>query len=159
MLVITQCGICLGVSAGFFCSYGSSSLQPSSLSWRLPFIVNSAISFSVGVGAIFIPYSPRWLLLHNRREEAEEVLRKLCGDTPAGLRERRELMSAGDPAQAEKANQKSKRAALSLMFKPRYRWRTILGLVCNIGQMLTGIDFVLFYAPVRSPCPLRRNID
>jgi MFS family permease len=125
-----------------------------SISWRLPFIVNAAIAAAVGVGALFIPYSPRWLLLHNRREEAEAVLKKLCGETPAGLRERRELLSSGDQAQAEKSGEKSKRGAFMRIWQKDVRWRTTLGLIVNVGQMLAGIDFVvrLFLLRLLLPC-------
>ncbi|GAA5851060.1 hypothetical protein JCM8547_009167 [Rhodosporidiobolus lusitaniae] len=148
MLVLTQSFICLGVSCGFFTTYGTSNLQPSSISWRLPFAINASVALFIAFTAPFLPYSPRWLLMHNRRSEAEAVLAKLCGDGPVAMQERRELLAAGDAALADKGAERSKRAGFKRMWQKEYRWRTVLGTCINTFQMLSGIDFILFYAPL-----------
>ncbi|BGP13275.1 hypothetical protein JCM10213v2_001194 [Rhodosporidiobolus nylandii] len=149
MLVLTQCLICLGVSAGFFTCYASSRiLHPSSLAWRLPLAINSFVSLCVAIAANFLPYSPRWLLLHGRRQEAEAVIDQLVGVGKDAQQERRELLAAGPSAEADKGAERSLRTAFVRMWKKDTRWRTILGAIMNGVQMLSGIDFVMFYAPL-----------
>ncbi|GAA5990957.1 hypothetical protein JCM11641_007446 [Rhodosporidiobolus odoratus] len=147
MLVVTQTFICLGVTSGFFVCYASGRiLHPASLAWRLPIAVGAFVSLCVAIAAPFLPYSPRWLLLHGRRQEAEEVLDQLVGNGPEAQQERRELLASGPAAQQEKGAERSMRTAFMRMWQKDTRWRTILGALINATQMLSGIDFVLFYA-------------
>ncbi|GAA6000764.1 hypothetical protein JCM10207_004647 [Rhodosporidiobolus poonsookiae] len=148
VMTICQFLICCGVTCGFFCCYGSTRItSPPSLAWRLPFVVNGFIALCVGLAAPFLPYSPRWLLQHNRRAEAAAVMDLLVGDGEEAETEKRELLVAGDQAQADKGAERSKRAAFLRIWQKDVRWRTIMGATINVFQMLSGIDFVLFFAP------------
>ncbi|GAA5917842.1 hypothetical protein JCM6882_000838 [Rhodosporidiobolus microsporus] len=149
MMLMTQTFICIGVTAGFFVCYGSAKiLHPSSLAWRLPFAISSFVALVMSILAPFLPYSPRWLLLHNRRAEAEAVLEKLVGTGPAAEIEKRELLAVSDQQMAAKTTGGSKRAAFKQIWAPDVRWRTSLGAAVNAFQMLTGVDLILFYAPL-----------
>ncbi|GAA6030128.1 hypothetical protein JCM8097_009275 [Rhodosporidiobolus ruineniae] len=149
MMLLTQTFICLGVTSGFFVVYGAQHLlHPANVAWRIPFAISAGISLGVGIAAPFLPYSPRWLLAHNRRREAEEVIDKLVGTGEHAQQERRELLAAGPAAMADKGAERSKRAAFKRIWQKDVRWRTILGALMNSFQMLSGIDFVLFFAPL-----------
>ncbi|GAA5831306.1 hypothetical protein JCM11251_007829 [Rhodosporidiobolus azoricus] len=149
MMLMTQTFICLGVTSGFFVCYGSAKiLKPSSLAWRLPFAISAFVSLVMSILAPFLPYSPRWLLLHGRRAEAEAVLEKLVGQGEAADVEKGELLAVSDREVAAKTTGGSKRAAFKQIWAPDVRWRTSLGAAVNAWQMLSGIDFVLFYAPL-----------
>lgn len=54
---ILQLNIVLGITTGYFTTFGSRNL-PDDISWRLPFILQSGISLILCVGVFFIPYSP-----------------------------------------------------------------------------------------------------
>ncbi|GAA5824415.1 hypothetical protein JCM5353_005029 [Sporobolomyces roseus] len=139
MMLLCQLNISSAIALGFFCCYGSVKID-SSLSWRLPFAIATAISLFVTFSVPFLPFSPRWLVLVGRREEAERVLDILVGDSnPA---ERKEMLNAGPPPVG------SKRAAFLSIWAKDVRRRTFLGIFLNITQQLSGIDFVLFFAPL-----------
>lgn len=87
-----------GIATGFFVCYGTVKI-PSSLSWRLPFIIQTISALGLAVGCLFLPYSPRWLVSRGRRGEAELVLDRLVGTEDTI--ERKELLavpSTGDPS-------------------------------------------------------------
>lgn len=51
-----------------------------SWAWRAPTILQTAIPLVVMVLILFFPESPRWLIAHDRREEALAVFAKYHGD-------------------------------------------------------------------------------
>ncbi|KAI5475035.1 MFS sugar transporter [Pseudohyphozyma bogoriensis] len=116
------------IAAGYFVCYGSIKIQ-SDLSWRLPFALATLVASTVAVGAPFLPYSPRWLMSHGRKEEAEAVLDLVTG--PEDESERKELLAVPP----------SNKSGWADMFAKGVRGRTLLGTHLNVS-----IDFVLFYA-------------
>ncbi|GAA5901726.1 uncharacterized protein JCM6883_000375 [Sporobolomyces salmoneus] len=138
-MLLCQLFISSAIAIGFFSCYGSVKIA-SSLSWRLPFAISTLVSLIVVFSAPFLPHSPRWLLLIGRRDEAEQVLDALVGDS--NPQERRDLLNAGPPVVG------SRRAAFLRIWKKDVRRRTFLGIFLNVMQQLSGIDFVLFFAPL-----------
>ncbi|GAA5975420.1 hypothetical protein JCM11641_004258 [Rhodosporidiobolus odoratus] len=139
-MLLLQQAFCTGAIAfAFFFCYGTVKI-PGSISWRLPFILQAITATVVAVVAPFMPYSSRWLLSKGRREEAERVLDLLVG--PDNVEERKELMAVG-PVTAKL----SQWEAMKDIWAPGFRGRTSLGVALNVFQQLSGIDFVLFYAP------------
>ncbi|CAG9947754.1 unnamed protein product [Clonostachys rosea f. rosea IK726] len=60
---------------GFGCSYASGQFQ-----WRFPLAFQCLPALIVMFGIYFLPYSPRWLLEHDRDDEALVVIRRLHGN-------------------------------------------------------------------------------
>ncbi|GAA5886161.1 hypothetical protein JCM6882_004283 [Rhodosporidiobolus microsporus] len=141
MLLIFQVYIAGGVAAGFFVCYGTVNI-PNSVGWRFPFILQTVFATALAILAPFMPYSARWLLSKGRRDEAERMLDLLVG--PDNVEERRELMSAGSAAPVGA----SQLQALKDIWAPGVRGRTTIGIIVNMFQQLSGIDFILFYAPL-----------
>ena len=78
LLVLESISIVTGVLLSYWISYATR-LIPSEASFRLPFglqIVSAAI---IGIGIHFFPFSPRWLAMVDREEEALNALAKLRG--------------------------------------------------------------------------------
>jgi hypothetical protein len=67
----------------------------SEASWRLPFALQIIPALSLGVGMLFFPDSPRWLLMHERDDEAIATLcrlrRKTARDDPDVIKEYLEI--------------------------------------------------------------------
>lgn len=76
LLVIQEASIALGVVIAFWITYGTRYI-PSELAWRLPFFLQMIPGFVLAAGAIFLPFSPRWLASKGRNKEALATLSKL----------------------------------------------------------------------------------
>lgn len=61
-------------------TYGTNYHLKSSWSWRIPTIVQAGMPAVVMCLILFFPESPRWLIAHDRCEEALAILAKYHGD-------------------------------------------------------------------------------
>ncbi|KAI1126969.1 general substrate transporter [Nemania abortiva] len=128
-----------GISLGYFTCYGSVYID-SSFSWRLPFIIQVILSAIFIWCSFVLPESPRWLQIKGRGEEAAQALQRL------GL----------DPVEAERIMVTSTGQVTSLspwrsfllLFRKAYRQRTVLALFILGMVQLSGIDAILYYAPI-----------
>ncbi|TAQ89296.1 hypothetical protein B7494_g2383 [Chlorociboria aeruginascens] len=154
--VLVTAGICIG----FFICYGTVNL-PSSLSWRIPFAFQAFISTILTLASyLFLPESPRWLALKGRKAEASAAWDRLgVSDTER----EKDLLQAPPltgmfetPERVEDIIklgvwEKLKRdmREVGMVFRER-RTRNPLLLGCFMMsiQQLSGIDGVLYYAPL-----------
>ena len=76
LLVLEEFSIVLGIVVAFWITYGTQYI-PSEWSWRLPFLIQIIPGLILGVGIIFLPFSPRWLASKGRDQDALQSLAKL----------------------------------------------------------------------------------
>ncbi|KAI6144238.1 general substrate transporter [Pisolithus tinctorius] len=131
--------ITVGIAAGFFIAYGSSRLH-GSLAWRTPFIVEAAHGIILASGMLFVPYSPRWLVQRGRFDEAKSALQKYRDSEDV----EDELLSIRGSLEDRSTPQ----ASFSEVFAKRYIRRSALGIFIMAFMMLSGVDTVLYYAPI-----------
>ena len=84
LLVLQEFSIVLGIVIAFWTTYGTR-FMTGEWSWRLPFLIQMIPGLVLGVGIVFLPFSPRWLASKGRDDEALVVLgklRKLPTDDP-----------------------------------------------------------------------------
>ncbi|KAH8917755.1 general substrate transporter [Atractiella rhizophila] len=128
----------VGISVGFFICYGlQRSLPHSTLSWRLVFVFQAIFATVMCVGTPFLPFSPRWLRMQGRVEEARAVLDRLH-KREAEVEKEEILNSVIVPG----------RVGFKELFNKENRERTILSCYVMGSLQLSGIDAVLYYAPV-----------
>lgn len=144
-----QFAISLGVAVGFFMCYGTSRIAGSSMSWRVPLLVNAVVAFAYAGACVTIPPSPRWLQAKGRLEDARVTLEKL-GLASSEL----EDMSDQQPvALAERAQAGFKENFIATLkdttkcFRKGARSRAALACFLMAFQQFSGIDGVLYYAP------------
>jgi sugar porter (SP) family MFS transporter len=147
--------ITLGVMTGFFTCYGTNELT-TSMAWRTPFLVLSALSFCfAGVSWMWLVPSPRWLSLHGRYGEAALAWEDL--GVKAGDREKVEVdvnvIEIGSEVESPRDSQVSlvevkHRHSFMDVFRKDVRKRTFLAVFLMGMQQLSGIDGVLYYAPL-----------
>ncbi|KAL4920939.1 general substrate transporter [Aspergillus aurantiobrunneus] len=135
-----QTYVVFGIMSGYFIAFGSHNIA-GSFSWRAPFIIQAVVAAVLCVGMVFIPFSPRWLAQVGRSDDAKQVLCNLRPPSAVEI-ELDEIRKTLDP---EKQHQT---ASIKEIFNRKYRSRTALGIFLMSFQQLTGIDVVLYYAPI-----------
>lgn len=146
----------IGIVTGFFTCYGTVEI-PTSLSWRLPFALLAVYAFIfAAVVFAWLPPSPRWLSLQGRVDEAERAWEKLG----VAHVDREKIMnqmdaSVGAPEAAASTEKGTRRAPptsgrdkLLDVFSPDARMRFLMAVFLMGMQQLSGIDGVLYYAPL-----------
>lgn len=81
MLIIQSALIALGFPISTFMGLASSQAEPSSFSWRWPIAFQGVFLVVILCMLPFLPESPRWLIQHDRVEEATEVFARLEGSS------------------------------------------------------------------------------
>lgn len=91
LLAIEELSIVTGIVIAFWTTYGTLRI-PSEWSWRLPFLLQVPFGLVLGVGIIYLPFSPRWLCSKGRDDEALLALSKLRQLPTTDRRVRREWL-------------------------------------------------------------------
>ena len=71
--------IALGTFIAYWLDFGMSYI-PSSVQWRFPIAFQIVFAVLLLFGAFNLPESPRWLIAHDRADEAKQVLHALEGE-------------------------------------------------------------------------------
>ncbi|KAH7103079.1 general substrate transporter [Auriculariales sp. MPI-PUGE-AT-0066] len=143
LVAIPQFMVNLGICAGYFTMYGSSRLD-SPFSWRIPFIVMAGTGAILAFGSLFLPESPRWLIMHGKRDKAMRSLERL-DFAPAEAE--KDIFQAADRENTRAGPSMGVIEALRCAFSAEHRHTTLLALMVLSGVQLTGVDAVLYYAP------------
>ncbi|KAL7629767.1 hypothetical protein AAE478_001290 [Parahypoxylon ruwenzoriense] len=129
-----------GICAGYFTCYGTVNIQ-SDMAWRLPYIFQCTVASILAWACLLLPDSPRWLMVQGRQADARQALQRL--DFNMVEAERDFLMNT-----EQQALSLSPWQGIMLLFRRGYRTRTILALFILGMIQLSGIDGVIFYAPI-----------
>jgi MFS family permease len=116
------------------------SLIPIDVGWRLGFGLGAALGIVIIFYRHFVPESPRWLLTHGRRDEAEEVIDEIEGHfDPAELPEPEGRLTIHPHGAAGLGR------IAEVMFG-KYLKRSVFGLSLMISQAFLYNAFVFTYA-------------
>jgi len=148
MVSIQQLNIVLGFSAAYFSNYFLLQLSsdPGSLAislgldvavwrWMLGVEVIPALLFFIAM--LFVPRSPRWLMLVGKEREAREVLGRIHSEEVAGV-EYEQIKSS--------VEEKQSNVSIRTLLNPSLRAVLLIGLIVGILQQITGVNAIYFYA-------------
>lgn len=76
LLVLEELCIVTGIVVAYWITYGTRYMA-GEWSWRLPFLLQMIPGGILGVGILFLPFSPRWLVSKGRDAEALKALGQL----------------------------------------------------------------------------------
>ena len=152
LVSFNQLNIVLGISVAFFTNYLILQLGKSEASWaqNLGFGLYNW-RWMLGLEALpailyflflfFVPDSPRWLIMHGRKEEALRIMERMSSREDAEAEIRNILVSIEKDKNRE-------RVPFKELFMPALRLVLTIGVVIAILQQITGINSVFFYAPM-----------
>lgn len=132
---IFQLAITLGILLAYLVDYAFARIQ----GWRWMFGLAVVPAGIFALGMLFLPESPRWLAKRGRIDTAREILSRSRGtlDVDAELRDIELALAESE----ERGNWHD-------LLHPTLRPALIVGIGLAIFQQVTGINTVIYYAPM-----------
>ena len=162
LLVLEELSIVSGIVVAFWITYGTRYIA-NEWAWRLPFLLQIFPAIVLGLGIIFLPFSPRWLVSQGRIDEALNtlgILRQLPNTDDRVQQEwydiRVEDLFHKETSALRHPNLQdgtvSARAKLEILswldcFKHGCWRRTHIGIGIMFFQQLVGINALIYYSP------------
>ncbi|CEH17743.1 general substrate transporter [Ceraceosorus bombacis] len=140
-----QLAITFGILVSNCINIGTRSIE-GSWSWRTPILLGVAFAAVLGIGIWFLPESPRWLAARGRHDEAYGAVARVRGATREDSNPWVEAEYASIITYVQN-EAKLKKAGWIDCFRPQNKtlYRTVLGIVLQAGQQLTGANYFFYY--------------
>ncbi|KAJ9130529.1 Sugar transporter [Pleurostoma richardsiae] len=141
--------IAFGTVIAYWIDYGAS-YGPDDLTWRFPIAFQLIFALIVSLPMFFLPESPRWLLTHERYEEADRVIAAIRGyevDSAETAVERNIII---DSIRAS-GGYGQKSTPLKALFtggRTQHFRRLLLGSSSQLMQQIGGCNAVIYYFPI-----------
>jgi sugar porter (SP) family MFS transporter len=131
-VALFQLAITVGIFLAYLINLAFASVQEG---WRWMFLCGIIPALALWAGMLFLPGSPRWLVLKGRAKEAEDALREL-GEPDPQTRIKEIEGSIALPSGSWRE-----------LWLPFARRALLVGLGLGIFQQFIGINTVIYYAP------------
>ena len=143
LVSFNQLLIVIGLSAAYFSNYFILKTVDDPLTnwrWMLGVEIIPAVLYFVAV--LFIPESPRWLIMHGKDEQAIKVLTRV-DDEAYATKEYTEIKKAVLTEKKIRIGTQAKE-----LFTKKMKLILIIGFGLGILQQFSGINAILYYAPM-----------
>lgn len=144
MVMIEGAMITCGITISYWIDFGLLFTDPNPVSWRFPLAFQIFFAVIIIAFVMFLPESPRWLVLKNRENDAREVLSSLLDDDPDSTIVQNELIAIKATV-LEMA--KGSFRDMFTMGEDRHLHRTLLAYVNQMFQQISGINLITYYIP------------
>ncbi|PIA54473.1 hypothetical protein AQUCO_00900785v1 [Aquilegia coerulea] len=134
-----QLAITIGILVAQLVNYGTNQIKEG-YGWRISLALAAVPAFIMIVGSVFLPDTPNSLIERGHQEKAKTMLQKIRGTDDVND----EFLDLVDASEASKQIQHPWRNIL----EPKYRPQLIMSIAIPFFQQLTGINVIMFYAPV-----------
>lgn len=134
-----QMAITIGILVANFVNYGTAQIK-GGWGWRVSLGLAAVPALMLTVGAIFLPDTPNSILERGHPEEAKAMLQKVRGTSNVD-NEFQDLVEASEAAKKIQHPWKN-------ILLPQYRPQLTICILVPFFQQLTGINVIMFYAPV-----------
>jgi MFS transporter, SP family, galactose:H+ symporter len=133
LIVGCQVATVVGIMVAYFVGYGLAA----SGSWRIMLALSAVVSALVPIALLRLPDTPRWYLMHGRREEALDTLRRAdpTADAERSVREIEENLAA------------EWGGFLREMLRLPYARATVFVVALGFLVQITGINAITYYSP------------
>jgi SP family arabinose:H+ symporter-like MFS transporter len=132
LVALYQFFLVLGILMAFISNYAISGSGPNDWRWMMGVEAAPALIYTLFV--LGIPYSPRWLIVKGRDQEAARVLQLTHQDVDPNAFIR-EIRRHEDNSKAEP------------LFQSRFKWPILLAVLFAFFNQVSGINAFLYYAP------------
>jgi sugar porter (SP) family MFS transporter len=143
LVSFNQLMIVIGISASFFSNYFLHGLGENSWRWMLGVQTLPATLYFILL--LFVPESPRWLLLKGRDDEALQVLARVGGQAQA--RQHLEEIRRSLPSKPASRGFTGLLDRLRGLADRRLRFVMLVALGIAFFQQITGINAIFYYLP------------
>ncbi|OTB02720.1 hypothetical protein M426DRAFT_61728 [Hypoxylon sp. CI-4A] len=170
LVALQQLAITFGIMVSFWIDYGTNYIGGTILgsqkdaAWLVPICLQLFPAIILFVGMIFMPFSPRWLVHHDREDEARRILANLRGLPADHELVELEFLEIKAQSQFEKrtvaehfphlsdqaawSTFKLQFVAIKSLFQTKAMLkRVMVACITMFFQQWTGINAVLYYAP------------
>ncbi|CAH9070352.1 unnamed protein product [Cuscuta epithymum] len=137
--MLFQLATTLGIFTANMINYGTSKLHHTA-GWRLSLGLAALPALLMTMGGILLPETPNSLIEQEKFEKGRAVLQKIRGTQDVGA-EYEDMIDASNLAKAIKHPFRN-------ILQRRNRPQLIMAICMPTFQILTGINIILFYAPV-----------
>ncbi|KAL2502587.1 Sugar transport protein 7 [Forsythia ovata] len=133
-----QLATTIGIFTANMINYGTEKLRP--WGWRLSLGLAAVPAILMTIGGIFLPETPNSLIERGLKEKGQKVLEKIRGTSDVHA-ELLDIIDASDLANSIKHPFRN-------ILEKRNRPQLVMAIFMPTFQILTGINSILFYAPV-----------
>ncbi|KAM0923882.1 hypothetical protein ACQ4PT_005286 [Festuca glaucescens] len=134
-----QLMITLGILGANLINYGTDKIS-GGWGWRLSLALAAVPAAIITVGSLFLPDTPNSLLERGKPDDARRMLRRVRGTDDVDA-EYRDLAAASEASSAVERPWRD-------ILRRRYRPQLVMAVAIPLLQQLTGINVIMFYAPV-----------
>ncbi|KAF7846975.1 hypothetical protein BT93_L3521 [Corymbia citriodora subsp. variegata] len=134
-----QMAITIGILAANFINYGTAQIE-GGWGWRVSLGLAGVPAILMTVGSFFLPDTPNSIIERGHHDEAKRMLQKIRGTENVDC-EFQDLVLASEAAKRVDHPWRN-------ILQPRYRPQLVICTLVPFFQQLTGINVIMFYAPV-----------